>query len=114
MYSGLGAAIIHLLMLTVESQFVGAQVLYTSAIGASGAVYGILFAFGYLFPNSLVHLYFFIPVKAKYVIAGLAAIDLFGGISNVGSSNVAHFAHLGGMLTAFIIFKIWRIRYDSA
>ncbi len=111
-YAGLGAAVVHLLMLTVESQYAGSGVLYTSAIGASGAVYAVLFAFGYLFPNSLVHLYFFIPVKAKYVIMALVAYDLFSGLT--GTSNIAHFAHLGGMLTAFIIFKIWRIRYDSA
>lgn len=75
-------------------------------IGASGAVYGVLLAYGMLFPNSLLYLFFAIPVKAKYVVILYGLIELFSGIS--GQSNVAHFAHLGGLLTGVIIMLYWR------
>lgn len=78
-----------------------------ATVGASGAVFGILFAFGYLFPNTLLYIYFLVPIKAKYVVAGLALIELFSGWRNSAGDNVAHFAHLGGMLVAFILLKIW-------
>ena len=78
-----------------------------ATVGASGAVFGILFAFGYLFPNTLLYIYFLVPVKAKYVVAVYALFELFTGIRNSAGDNVAHFAHLGGMLVAFIILKIW-------
>ncbi|GBL34481.1 hypothetical protein EMGBS15_00760 [Filimonas sp.] len=77
-------------------------------VGASGAVFGILFAFGYLFPNTELYLYFIpIPIKAKYFVAFYAIFELYAGVRNNGSDNIAHFAHLGGMLVAFIIIKIW-------
>lgn len=76
-------------------------------VGASGAVFGILFAFGYLFPNTLLYLYFLVPIKAKYVVAAYAAFELFAGIQNSAGDNMAHFAHLGGMLVGFILLKIW-------
>ncbi|HTN45179.1 MAG TPA: rhomboid family intramembrane serine protease [Flavipsychrobacter sp.] len=78
-----------------------------ATVGASGAVFGILFAFGYLFPNTLLYLYFFVPVKAKWVVAAYAVFELVAGFRNTAGDNVAHFAHLGGMLVAFIILKIW-------
>lgn len=84
--------------------------LYTDVptVGASGAVFGILFAFGYLYPNTELYLYFIpIPIKAKYFVALYAIFELYAGIRNSGSDNVAHFAHLGGMLVAFIIIKVW-------
>ncbi len=85
------------------------QGLFDSAtIGASGAVFGVLFAFGFLFPNTLLYIYFLVPIKAKYVVAAYAIIELFAGIQNSAGDNVAHFAHLGGMLVAFIILKIWK------
>lgn len=111
--SGLGAAVCHQFVQYLEYHYMGTNVMYSLTVGASGAIMGIFFAFGYLFPNAILHLYFAIPVKAKYAIAGFAAIDLFGGISNQPGDNIAHFAHLGGMLAGFIIFKIWRIRYNS-
>ena len=80
----------------------------TSTVGASGAVFGVLFAFGYLFPNTT--LYFIpipFPIKAKWVVAGYAAVELFSGLQNSAGDNIAHFAHLGGMLFAFILLKIW-------
>lgn len=78
-----------------------------ATVGASGAVFGVLFAFGYLFPNTLIYIYFLFPIKAKYVVAGFALIELFSGIRNSAGDNVAHFAHLGGMIVAFILIKIW-------
>jgi membrane associated rhomboid family serine protease len=84
-----------------------------ATVGASGAVFGILFAFGYLFPNTLLYIYFLVPIKAKYVVGGLALIELFSGFRNSAGDNVAHFAHLGGMLVGFILLKIWNKRNRS-
>ncbi len=78
-----------------------------ATVGASGAVFGILFAFGYLFPNTLLYIYFLFPIKAKYVVAFYALFELYAGIRNSAGDNMAHFAHLGGMLVAFIILKSW-------
>ncbi|KAA2245122.1 rhomboid family intramembrane serine protease [Chitinophaga agrisoli] len=79
----------------------------TATLGASGAVFGILFAFGYLFPNSLIYLYFLFPIKAKYVVGIWIALELFAGIRNSAGDNVAHYAHLGGVLFSFILLKFW-------
>jgi membrane associated rhomboid family serine protease len=89
------------------------QMINEATVGASGAVFGVLFAFGYLFPNTLLYVYFAIPVKAKWFVAAYAAIELFSGIRNSAGDNVAHFAHLGGMLFAFILLKIWNDRARS-
>ncbi len=78
------------------------------ALGASGAIMGIFAAFGYLFPNTELYIMFIpVPVKAKWAVIGLAAIDLFGGVANLSGDNIAHFAHLGGALTGFILVLIW-------
>ena len=81
-------------------------------LGASGAVYGLLLAFGMLFPNSLLYLYFAIPVKAKYFVMGLGALAIFSGISNNPTDNIAHFAHLGGMIFGFLLLKYWKKKGD--
>lgn len=78
-----------------------------NTVGASGAVFGVLFAFGYLFPNTLLYVYFAIPVKAKYFVALYALFELYSGIKNSAGDNIAHFAHLGGMLFAFILLRMW-------
>ena len=79
-----------------------------SAVGASGAVMGLLAAFAYLFPNTE---FFIFPlplaIKAKYMVAIYAAIDLFGGLHPGPADNIAHFAHLGGMVMGFILVIIW-------
>ena len=111
--SGLGAAICHQLVQGIEFHTLAVDVLQVRTVGASGAIMGVLFAFGFLFPNVILHLYFAIPIKAKYAVAGMALIDLFGGISSQPGDNIAHFAHLGGMLAGFVIFKFWRISYNS-
>jgi membrane associated rhomboid family serine protease len=92
---GLAAGVAHLL---IES---------SPAIGASGAVMGVFAAFAYTFPNTeLIIIPIPVPVKAKYAVAIMAAIDLFGGVYPTGS-NIAHFAHLGGLVMGFILVFIW-------
>jgi membrane associated rhomboid family serine protease len=76
-------------------------------VGASGAIYGLLLAFGMLFPNSLVYVYFFIPMKAKWFVIIFGAIELFSGFW-YQNSNVAHFAHLGGMIFGFFLIMYWK------
>jgi len=76
-------------------------------IGASGAVFGILLAFGMLFPNAPLFIMFIpIPIKAKYFVIGYGVIELYLGIS--GGDNIAHFAHLGGMLFGFFMIRYWK------
>ena len=76
------------------------------AVGASGAIMGIMAAFAYLFPNTELFIMFIpIPIKAKYVVPGFMALDIFGGIS--GGDNIAHWAHLGGAFAGLIIVIIW-------
>lgn len=79
-----------------------------TVVGASGAVYGILLAFGMLFPNSIIYLYFAIPIKAKWFVLIFGLLELYSGISNQPGDNVAHFAHLGGMLFGLIIIFFWK------
>ena len=81
-------------------------------LGASGAVYGLLLAFGMLFPNSLIYLYFAIPIKAKYFVGGIGVLALISGIGNNPGDNVAHFAHLGGMIFGIILLKYWKKKGD--
>ena len=94
------------------SQFSSMQNLYilinTPMVGASGAVYGLLLAFGMLFPNSIIYLYMAIPIKTKYFVAGIGCLALFNGIGNNPGDNVAHFAHLGGMIFGIILLKYWK------
>lgn len=76
-------------------------------VGASGAVFGVLLAFGVLFPNTQLMLLFPpIPIKAKYFVIGYGVLELYLGFSQPGS-NVAHFAHLGGMIFGYILIKYW-------
>lgn len=80
-----------------------------NTIGASGAVFGILLAFGMLFPNAELFIMFIpIPIKAKYFVAFYGLIELFYGVANMSGDNVAHFAHLGGMLFGFFLIRYWR------
>lgn len=77
-------------------------------VGASGAVFGILLAFGMMFPNTrLMMLFFPVPIKAKYFVIGYGLLELYSGIANNPGDNVAHFAHLGGMLFGFLLIKYW-------
>ena len=97
---GLGAAAAHLAVQYLQ----GGE---GPAVGASGAIMGIFAAFAYLFPNTELFIMFIpIPVKAKWAVLGFTAIDLFSGMTNTGD-NIAHFAHLGGAITGFILVLIW-------
>ncbi len=77
-----------------------------TTVGASGAIYGLLLAFGMMFPNSMIYFYFLIPIKAKWFVIGYAVIELITGLTGV--DNVAHFAHLGGMLFGLLLILYWR------
>lgn len=101
--TGIGAALIHM--------FIGGAESYT--IGASGAVFGLLLAFGMMFPNQYIILLIPpIPIKAKYFVAIYGIVELFSGLSRV-DSGVAHFAHLGGLVVGFILIKFWKIKRPS-
>ena len=77
-------------------------------VGASGSLFGILLAYGMSFPNSKIHLYFLFPIKAKYFVAGYGIMELVMGIQNNPGDNIAHFAHLGGMLFGYIMIRYWK------
>ena len=78
-------------------------------VGASGAVFGILLAFGMLFPNTRLMLLFPpIPIKAKYFVIGYGILELSLALDNASGDNVAHFAHLGGMLFGYMLLKRWQ------
>lgn len=103
MLTGIGAALIHMWI-----SGGGAP-----TIGASGAVYGILLAFGMMFPDKYIMLLIPpIPIKAKYFVAFYGAIELFSGLTR-SNSGVAHFAHLGGLLVGFILIKVWGLKKPS-
>ncbi|CAN5594549.1 rhomboid family intramembrane serine protease [soil metagenome] len=82
-----------------------------ATVGASGAVFGVLLAFGMLFPNTIIYLYFAIPVKAKYFVMFYGLFELYSGIQNNPADNVAHYAHLGGMLFGYILIRAWKNSY---
>ncbi|MES2618370.1 MAG: rhomboid family intramembrane serine protease [Bacteroidota bacterium] len=137
-FSGLGAILIHLLaQAIVIHQYTGNWWLsdvtnfinsnpsqevfdkvksnYASLmIGASGCIYGVSAAFAFLFPNSPLYIMFIpVPIKAKYVIPGFIALDLFLGISNFNWDPTAHFAHVGGGLFGFALTYYWRKKDKS-
>jgi len=126
MVCGIGAAVIHLAVLyremvpymeqlqlyslaeQQEIRYSPGFVVNQATLGASGAVFGCLAAFGYLFPNSeMIIIPIPFPVKAKWVVIGYAAIELFSGISNSAGDNVAHWAHLGGALVGILLVMYW-------
>lgn len=82
---------------------------HTPAVGASGAVYGVLVAFGLYFKEAKLALIFFpVPIAAKYFIPVLIAFDLFFGVTKYSVGNIAHFAHIGGALIGFLIAWYWK------
>jgi membrane associated rhomboid family serine protease len=113
--SGFGALGIHMLVWYIQFMSVSPQEYYSlmhnehlAVVGASGAVYGVLAAFALLFPNTkLMLLIPPIPVKAKYLVLGLVAFDLFSGFTGY-QSGIAHFAHVGGALFGFLTLMFWR------
>lgn len=122
---GLGAALSHMIALHFENQdYINlfnslsleekiasrdslAMLLNQPTVGASGAVFGCLAAFGYLFPNTYLYLYFLFPVKAKWFVIAYIAIELISTFRNSAGDNVAHLAHLGGALFGFLLVWFW-------
>jgi membrane associated rhomboid family serine protease len=122
---GLGAALLHLGVLYFEMEpvmevfrqlppaqqeelrYAANFKINTATVGASGAVFGCLAAFGYLFPNSLIYVYFMLPIKAKWFVIFYAAMELWLGVNNSAGDNVAHWAHLGGALVGFLMVLYW-------
>ena len=105
------AYINQLLMTADGKEIVGQWLNMFVTIGASGAVYGILLAFGMLFPNAPLYLFFIpVPVKAKWMVLGMGAIEVLIGLSEAAgkSDGIAHFAHLGGMIFGFFIILYWK------
>lgn len=101
MVCGIGAALIQMLVATLT----GDQ--YFSMVGASGAVMGLLLAFGVMHPNEPLFIFFIpVPIKAKWVVIGYAVIELLEGMHQ--GSQIAHFAHIGGMLWGLIILLYWK------
>ncbi|WP_394367523.1 rhomboid family intramembrane serine protease [Flavobacterium haoranii] len=96
-----------------ESLFNAACINQSGSLGASGAIYGLLVAFAFMFPNAELMLLFLpVPVKAKYFVPALLLIDLYLGLNGNplfgGSTGIAHFAHLGGALFGFIMMWYWK------
>lgn len=108
---GLGAAAAHLGIEYIkinEQMAAGGVVTVPFALGASGAIMGLMAGFAWLFPNTEFMLIFFpVPIKAKYFVPGLMVLDIFGAFAPGQGSGIAHFAHLGGAITGFIIVIIW-------
>jgi membrane associated rhomboid family serine protease len=119
---GFGAALCHMTVLYFEmrpalenfyslpdeskQQLVNA--LYEPTLGASGAIFGCLAAFGYLFPNNVLYLMFIpVPIKAKWAIIGYIVIELYLALQNSAGDNVAHVAHLGGAIFGLILVYFW-------
>lgn len=87
------------------------EIYYGPMLGASGAIFGLLIAFGMLFPNAEIFIFLIpFPIKAKYLIPIYVVIELFAGVAQFSGDSVAHFAHLGGALFGFILIKLWGIR----
>ena len=111
LFAGFGAALTHLAFMyyqiDISGDYTGINI---PVLGASGAVYGVIIAFAVLFPDVRLMLIFPpIPIKARYLAAGLIALDLFSGISGY-STGIAHFAHLGGALFGYLLILYWRKR----
>jgi membrane associated rhomboid family serine protease len=95
-------------VIKISQSFYNETLAVRSAVGASGAVFGVLTAFALYNPNTEIFFLFIpFPIKAKYFVAGYAIMELYLGIQNNPADNVAHFAHLGGALFGFILVKYW-------
>ena len=104
---GLGAALTQEVAQLCQSLLTG-YIMDISVVGASGAVYGILLAFGYLLPNERLFIFPLpVPIRAKYFVVGYAVIELTSALAQRGD-GVAHCAHLGGMLFGFLLLRHWR------
>lgn len=104
---GIGAAMFHIIIEFIGSGF---QIPMINMVGASGSIYGILLAFGFLFPNMILQLFFVIPIKAKYMVILAAGVELYLANKAMPGDTVAHLAHLGGMVVGFILLKRWNYK----
>jgi membrane associated rhomboid family serine protease len=103
-----GAALVQLVAMYLHLRAGGAPF---PTLGASGAVFGLLLAFGMMFPDERIMLLFPpIPLKAKWFVLGYGGLELFFGVAGI-ASNIAHFAHLGGMLFGFLLIQFWRRQF---
>jgi membrane associated rhomboid family serine protease len=96
-----------------QTQFDKLSLIYGSCVGASGAIYGLLVAFAFMFPMAeLMMMFIPVPIKAKFFVPIIVGLDLFSGVTGFsifsGGGNIAHFAHIGGALTGFILMMLWR------
>jgi membrane associated rhomboid family serine protease len=103
--TGIGAGIFDVLLSAVLPGSTG-----TATVGASGAIYGLLLAYGMLFPDRPIYLYLFIPIKAKWFVVIMGVIELVSSFSSPGS-GISHIAHLGGMLFGFLYLRGWNLPY---
>ncbi len=101
LFCGLGAAALQLAISYFNNEF-------TILLGASGSLFGLLVAFAMMFPNTHLNLYFVIPVKAKYLVLAYGLFELYSGFNRHAGDNVAHYAHLGGLVVGVIIMLIWK------
>lgn len=113
MVTGIGAGLVQIIVMYFRiSAVVPPEMFYavnSVTVGASGAVFGILLAFGMLFPNAQLFIIPFpFPIKAKWFVIGYGLLELFFGVFNRSGDNVAHFAHLGGMLFGIFMILYWR------
>ncbi len=103
MVCGIGAALLQMLIGFVSP--------YSLTVGASGAVFGLLLAFGVMHPNVPIMMLFLpVPIKAKWFVIIYGVMELFFGMGNFAWDNVAHFAHLGGMIWGFILLHYWKAK----
>lgn len=87
------------------------EIYLSPMVGASGAIFGLLIAFGILYPDAeLLILFIPVPVKAKYIIPAYVVLELILGVAQFSGDSIAHFAHLGGALFGFILIKFWHLR----
>ncbi|MFT5337717.1 MAG: membrane associated rhomboid family serine protease [Luteibaculaceae bacterium] len=111
--TALGAALVYMAIKYWEMGTATPQEMFyhlnIPVVGASGAVFGLLLGFGMLFPNSELMLLFLpVPIKAKYFVIGYGLLELYSGVQFNPADNVAHFAHLGGMIFGFILIRFWK------
>lgn len=105
--TGVGAALLTVGLSLIPVAF-GTQLYYSLTVGASGAVYGLLLAYGLYFPDRPIYVYMVFPIPAKYFVLIMGAISLFSSFG--GSSGVAHTAHLGGLVVGYLYLKGGRMR----
>jgi membrane associated rhomboid family serine protease len=103
-----GASLMQLVVTSIPYVFGSAPYpMPVPTVGASGGVLGVLLAFGMMYPNEPIYLYFFVPIKAKYLVVGFAVLSVLAGVTGT-AAGIAHFAHLGGMVAGFILIQYWR------